>query len=98
PMSHPVFGVLIARQLEQMWHLLGAPPVFHLIEVGSGDGTLARSIVDACRRDAPGFARTLHCVASDYEPCRPRSADHTVDRDNETGTGMSSSRPDATQE
>ena len=53
PTSHPVFGALIARQLEQMWRLLGEPPVFHLIEVGSGDGALARSIADACRGMEP---------------------------------------------
>ena len=47
PTSHPVFGTLIARQLEQMWQRLGAPPVFHVIEVGAGDGALARSIARA---------------------------------------------------
>src|SRR6185295_7226018 len=85
PMSHPAFGVLIARQLEQMWRLLGSPPVFHLIEVGSGDGSLARSIVDACRRNAPEFARALYCIASDYEPCRPRSSDHAISPGSATG-------------
>jgi len=93
-MSHPVFGALIARQLEQMWHLLGDPSVFHVIEVGSGEGTLARSIVHACSRMAPGLAPALYYVAADYEPRTPRSSDPTVDRDNGTG-GMSSS-PDAT--
>jgi len=38
-MTHPAFGALIARQLEQMWRLLGAPRDFHVIEVGSGDGS-----------------------------------------------------------
>src|SRR5688500_1141022 len=85
PTSHPVFGALIARQLEQMWHLLGDPPVFHVIEVGSGDGALALSIVHACWRTAPGLARALYYVAADYAPCRPRSSDHAVDRD--TGAG-----------
>ena len=66
--SHPVFGALIARQLKQMWQLLGEPPVFHVVEVGSGDGALARSIMDACRRTAPRFAEALYYVAADYEP------------------------------
>ncbi len=66
--SHPAFGALIARQLEQMWQILGEPPVFHVIEVGSGDGALARSITDACRRTAPRFAEALYYVAADYEP------------------------------
>ena len=68
PASHPAFGALIARQLEQMWRLLGTPTVFHVIEVGSGDGQLARSILNASRQTAPQFARALQYVASDYEP------------------------------
>lgn len=66
--SHPVFGALIARQLDQIWQLLGEPPVFHVIEVGSGDGALARSIVNACLRMDPRFARALYYVGADYEP------------------------------
>ena len=66
--SHPVFGALIARQLEQMWGILEEPPVFHVIEVGSGDGVLAQSIVDTCRRTAPRFAQALCYVAADYQP------------------------------
>jgi SAM-dependent MidA family methyltransferase len=95
PTSHPVFGALIARQLEQMWHLLGDPPVFHVIEVGSGDGALAQSIVHACWRMAPRLAQVLYYVAADYEPRWLQSPDHTFDGDNGTGDGMSPSRRDA---
>ena len=66
--SHTVFGALIARQLEEMWQLLSEPPVFHVVEVGSGDGALARSIADASRRMDPRFARALYYVGVDYEP------------------------------
>ena len=41
--SHSVFGALIARQLEGMWQLLGEPPVFHAVEVGSGDGAFVET-------------------------------------------------------
>src|SRR6188474_1425209 len=58
-MSHPAFGALIARQLEQMWQLLGEPRVFHVIEVGCGDGALAESIVHACWRMASGLGQAL---------------------------------------
>ena len=78
--SHPVFGALIARQLEQMWQILGEPPVFHVIEVGSGDGSLARSIVAACRRTTPRFAEALYYVAADYEPRWPQTAGGAFDR------------------
>lgn len=95
PTSHPVFGALIVRQLEQMWHLLGDPPVFHVIEVGSGDGALAQSIVDACWRMAPRLAEVLYYVAADYEPRWIQSPDPTPDWANGTGDGMSPSRRDA---
>src|SRR5499426_3906303 len=95
PTIHPVFGALIARQLEQMWHLLGDPPVFHVIEVGSGDGALAQSIVHACWRMAPRLAQVLYYVAADYEPRWLQSPDHTFDWDNGTGDWMSPSRRDA---
>jgi SAM-dependent MidA family methyltransferase len=95
PTSHPVFGALIARQLEQMWHLLGDPPVFHVIEVGSGDGALAQSIVQACWRMAPRLAQVLYYVAADYEPRWLPSPDHPFAWDNGTGDGMSPSRRDA---
>src|SRR4030095_8826144 len=95
PTSHPVFGALIARQLEQMWHLLGDPPVFHVLEVGSGDGALAQSIVQACGRVAPRLAQVLSSVAADYEPRWLPSPDHTFAGDHGTGDGMSTSRRDA---
>src|SRR4030095_9574343 len=94
PTSHPVFGALIARQLEQMWHLLGDPPVFHVIEAGSGDGALAQSIVHACGRMAPRLAQVLYYVAADYEPRWSQAPDHTFDWNNGTGDGMSPSRRD----
>jgi SAM-dependent MidA family methyltransferase len=95
PTSHPAFGALIARQLEQMWHLLGDPPVFHVIEVGSGDGTLAQAVVQACGRMAPQLAQVLYYVASDYQPCWPPSPVHPFAWDNGPGAGMSASRQDA---
>jgi SAM-dependent MidA family methyltransferase len=93
-MAHPVFGALIARQLEEMWRILGEPPVFHVIEAGCGDGALAQSIVHACWRTAPRFAEALCYVAADYEPRRPQSSDALVDWDNGTGVWISK-RPEA---
>jgi SAM-dependent MidA family methyltransferase len=88
-LTHPVFGALIARQLEQMWRLLGEPVVFHVVEAGSGDGALARSIVDACRIAAPGLARALCYVAADVAPRMLASPQGTVAGDrSETPAGM----------
>ena len=70
PTSHPVFGALIARQLEQMWRILGEPPIFHVIEVGSAGDTLAQSIVRSCYRMNPRFSEALYYITIDYQPCR----------------------------
>jgi SAM-dependent MidA family methyltransferase len=95
PTSHPAFGALLARQLEQMWHLLGEPSVFHVLEVGSGDGALAQAIVQACERMAPRLAQALYYVAADYQPRWLPAPEHSFAWDNGTGGGMSPSRPDA---
>ena len=70
PTSHPVFGSLIARQLEQMWYILGEPPIFRVIEVGSAGDDLARSIIRSCYRMNPRFSKALYYIAIDYQPCR----------------------------
>ncbi len=85
PTMHPVFGALIARQLEQMWQILGEPGAFHLIEVGSGDGSLAWSIMDACHRMTPRFAQALRYVAVDYRPIPLQSPVHIIDLPNGFG-------------
>jgi SAM-dependent MidA family methyltransferase len=78
-----------------MWHLLGDPPVFHVLEVGSGDGALAQAIVQACGRMAPRLAQALYYVAADYEPRGLPSPDHPFTCDSGTGDGMPPGRRDA---
>ena len=95
PTSHPVFGALLVRQLEQLWHLLGDPAVFQVLEVGAGDGALAQAIVQACEQTAPQLAQALYYVAADYAPHWLLSPHHPVVGDHGTGDGVSPSRPDA---
>jgi SAM-dependent MidA family methyltransferase len=77
-----------------MWHLLGDPPVFHVLEVGSGDGALAQAIVQACGRMAPRLAQVLYYVAADYEPRWLPSPDHTFAWEHGTGDELSLRRRD----
>lgn len=46
PHVHPVFGSLLASGLRAMWEALGQPQPFRLVEVGAGDGTLARQLLE----------------------------------------------------
>lgn len=71
PSSHPLYGFLIARQLEQMWQHLGEPEQFHVVEIGSGDGTLALSILNAFQQLSKRLADAVVYIAVDYEPRYP---------------------------
>ncbi|MDO8282298.1 MAG: SAM-dependent methyltransferase [Thermodesulfovibrionia bacterium] len=46
PHLHPVFGAMIAKQLIEMWEILGKPSEFHAIEIGAGEGYLSKDILD----------------------------------------------------
>jgi len=46
PHVSPTFGALLARQLGQVWDLLGRPRPFTVVEAGAGDGTLARQLLE----------------------------------------------------
>ena len=51
---HSVFGGLIARQLEQMWRLLGSNR-FTVVEIGAGKGWLCYDILNYVRNEYPEF-------------------------------------------
>jgi NADH dehydrogenase [ubiquinone] 1 alpha subcomplex assembly factor 7 len=44
PHVHPVFAELLARALRELWTHLDRPEPFRLVEIGAGDGTLARQL------------------------------------------------------
>ncbi len=46
PHVHPVFATLLARALRQLHGALGAPDPVRIVEMGAGDGTLARGLLD----------------------------------------------------
>ncbi len=45
PHVHPVFADLVRFALQQAWEALGRPEPLRLVELGAGDGTLARGIL-----------------------------------------------------
>jgi len=49
PHAHRVFGVMLARQIEECWELMGKPGEFDIIEYGAGRGWLCRDILDYLR-------------------------------------------------
>lgn len=53
PEVGPLFGALIARQLDDYWRALGEPEHFCVVELGAGPGTLARTIAFASPQCLP---------------------------------------------
>jgi SAM-dependent MidA family methyltransferase len=62
PHVSPAFGDLLARQLVEVWETLDRPRPFTVIEVGAGDGTLARRILHSLRA-VPDLHPSLRYVA-----------------------------------
>lgn len=42
---HSMFGVMIGKQIEEMWEAMGRPPDFHAIEPGAGAALMAMDIL-----------------------------------------------------
>jgi SAM-dependent MidA family methyltransferase len=59
PEASPVFGVLVGRQLREMWDLMGRPERFDLVEAGAGTGALSRNILRWARAHAPEFGEAM---------------------------------------
>ena len=65
PAAHPAFGALLCAQLWRMWQWLGCPSRFTTVELGAGDGLLARDVCSYADRLSPQFAAALSYVAVD---------------------------------
>jgi len=62
PEVSSIFGVLLGRQLREMWQALGEPRRFDLVEAGAGTGRLCRDILRWARSHAPAFRAALACI------------------------------------
>ncbi|MDA0797871.1 MAG: SAM-dependent methyltransferase [Chloroflexi bacterium] len=47
PLTHPVFGALVAKQVEEMWRAAGTPERWWVVEPGAGLGQLAADVLAA---------------------------------------------------
>ena len=63
PLTHPVFGALVGRQLAQMWRAMGSPEPFWVLEPGAGTGTLGRDVARHATDADPAFAAALRYAA-----------------------------------
>jgi SAM-dependent MidA family methyltransferase len=55
PEVGPLFGLLLARHIDNEWKRCGSPTVFTVVDAGAGPGTLARSILAASPECLPAL-------------------------------------------
>ena len=68
PLTHPVFGALLARQLLTLWLALGRTEPFGVLEAGAGTGRLAADIVAHAPLLDSTFGAALTYRAFDRRP------------------------------
>ena len=68
PAVHKIFGQLIAKQLEEMWRIMGGTR-FTLVEIGSNNGWLCYDIVQELRNEYPKFYDNFQYIIVESNPC-----------------------------
>jgi SAM-dependent MidA family methyltransferase len=61
PTITPLFGTLLAKQLEEMWISLGRKE-FTVVEYGAGTGTLCRDILNALQGNGELYDNLHYCI------------------------------------
>jgi SAM-dependent MidA family methyltransferase len=84
PETHPLFGHALARQLDEMWQLLGRPREFTLREYGSGTGSLALSVMEGLQAEQSVLSGALRYRPVEVEQGR---ADAVIARLTNAGFG-----------
>ena len=62
------FGELLAVQFIQMWEIMGRPAIFHLVELGAGQGYLAADILKYIRQEEADLYKALTYIIVEKSP------------------------------
>jgi SAM-dependent MidA family methyltransferase len=79
PEVHPLFGHMVGRQLAEMWEAMGSPARFDLVEMGAGNGLLARDILRWAQRLHPAFLDALTYRIVETSPALVERQRHTLE-------------------
>ncbi|MEE8201702.1 MAG: SAM-dependent methyltransferase [Candidatus Acidoferrales bacterium] len=74
PEVGPLYGRLLARQLREMWEVMGRPGRFQLVECGAGSGRLAEQVLVAAGEQEADFAAALCWTLVETSPQLRRQA------------------------
>ena len=54
---HPIFGVMVGKQIAEMWDLMGCPERFTIVEMGAGEGYVCKDMLDYLNQAGSGGQR-----------------------------------------
>ena len=54
---HPIFGVMVGKQIAEMWDLMGCPERFTVVEMGAGEGYVCKDMLDYLNQAGSGGQR-----------------------------------------
>jgi len=75
---HAVFGRLLARQFEEIWHALDRPSRVEILELGPGRGLFARDVLDWSRKKFPDFFNALTYTLQESSPALQNKIGETL--------------------
>jgi SAM-dependent MidA family methyltransferase len=78
PCVHPIFGQMIAKQIQQMWMLMGGKSGFRIVEFGSGKGILCHDILCYLRKETPDFFGSLSYQVVETSPFFRREGENLL--------------------
>ena len=67
PTVHRIFGELIAKQLEEMWRIMGKE-TFTIVEMGANKGWLCCDIIQSIKKEYPVFYDNFHYIIVESNP------------------------------
>ncbi len=78
PCLSPVLAKCLVRQLAEIDERLGHPPVFHLLEMGPGEGVLFRDMLQECHEQQASLFHRLSCILVERSPAFRRRQRETL--------------------
>ena len=75
--THRAYGMLLARQVDEMWRRSGRPTRFSFVEFGPGEGSFAADFLQAACRLGP-FATALEYLLVEPSPALRRKQEERL--------------------
>lgn len=79
PVLSSLLGVMLGRQLEEMWRFLGKRS-FTIVEYGAGTGLLCKHILDYLRNNEPFYNKLVYCIVEKSETMRKKQEEILCDK------------------